>query len=164
MTRFLIGFVLLLLGLTFLASYDPVYDTLIEPWNGWLAAASFWFMQWFDAAVALSGNVIYPLHGSSAGGVAVESECNGVEAIIILVAAMLAFPGPLWAKAVGVLMGASLVQGLNLLRIVSLFYLLQWNRDWFEWFHMYLWPTLIILDALVVFFLWTRLMGRREQG
>ncbi len=165
-TRFLLGFVFLLLGLTFLAGYDPVYQVLIEPWNGWLAGASYWVIQWFDAAVALSGNVIHPMPGSGAGagGVAVESECNGVEAVIILVAAMLAFPGPARAKALGVVIGAVLVQGMNLLRIISLFYLLQWNRDWFEWFHMYLWPTLIILDALIVFFLWTRMLHRREEA
>ncbi len=52
------------------------------------------------------------------------------------------------------------IQALNIVRIVSLFYLGQWNRHWFEWFHLYLWQALIVLDALVVFLVWLRSLPR----
>ena len=42
------------------------------------------------------------------------------------------------------------------MRIISLFYLGQWNRTWFDWFHLYLWQALIVLDALVAFLVWLR--------
>ncbi len=42
------------------------------------------------------------------------------------------------------------------MRIVSLFYLGQWNQQWFEWAHLYVWQALIMLDALIVWLLWTR--------
>ena len=48
------------------------------------------------------------------------------------------------------------IQLLNLVRIVSLFYLGQWDRQWFEWAHLYLWQALIMLDAVVVWLLWIR--------
>jgi hypothetical protein len=34
---------------------------------------------------------------------------------------------------------------------------------WFDWFHLYLWQALIVLDALVVFLLWLRWLPR-ESG
>ena len=30
------------------------------------------------------------------------------------------------------------------------------HRLWFDWFHLYLWQALIILDALVVWLIWLR--------
>ena len=42
------------------------------------------------------------------------------------------------------------------MRIISLFYLGQWNQVWFDWFHLYLWQALIVLDALVAFLIWLR--------
>ena len=43
---------------------------------------------------------------------------------------------------------------------MSLFYLGQWNQVAFEWFHLYLWQALIILDAMVVWLIWLRKMPR----
>ena len=54
------------------------------------------------------------------------------------------------------------IQALNLVRIISLFYLGQWNRVWFDWFHLYLWQALIVLDALVAFLIWLRYLPRQS--
>jgi len=60
------------------------------------------------------------------------------------------------------------IQFLNLVRIVTLFYLGQWNQVAFEWFHLYLWQALIIMDALVVWLVWLRTLPqaklRRQQS
>ena len=63
-------------------------------------------------------------------------------------------------KLAGIGIGFGAIQLLNLVRIISLFYLGQWNRTWFDWFHLYLWQALIMLDALVVFLLWLRWLPR----
>jgi len=47
---------------------------------------------------------------------------------------------------------------------VSLFYLGQWNREWFEWAHLYAWQALIMLDAVVVWLLWIRHVESRRQA
>ena len=88
--------------------------------------------------------------------VSIEPGCNGIEASIVLIAAILAFPAPWKHKFIGLLAGLTAIQGLNLVRIISLFYLGQWNMDIFEWAHLYLWQALIMLDALVVFIVWVR--------
>ncbi|MEZ5472895.1 MAG: hypothetical protein R3E90_14080 [Marinicella sp.] len=53
------------------------------------------------------------------------------------------------------------IQALNAVRIISLFYLLQWDKNWFDWFHLYLWQALIILDALVVWLIWLRYLPKK---
>ena len=88
--------------------------------------------------------------------VEIAAGCNGVEAMMILIAAMLAFPAPWRYRLAGITIGISAIQALNLVRIVSLFFLGLWNQDAFEWAHLYVWQALIMLDALAVWLLWIR--------
>ena len=88
--------------------------------------------------------------------VSIESGCNGVEATIVLIAAILAFPAPWKRRFVGLAVGVVAVQGLNIIRVISLFYLGQWNLDVFEWAHLYVWQALIMLDVLIVWLIWVR--------
>ena len=50
----------------------------------------------------------------------------------------------------GIVAGLAAVQALNVVRVVSLFYLGQWDTSAFEWAHLYLWQALIMLDVLPV--------------
>ena len=63
---------------------------------------------------------------------------------------------------IAILAGFVFVQALNIVRIISLFYLGQWNYTVFEWFHLYLWPVLIMLDVLVVFAIYLQWLGKRH--
>jgi exosortase H (IPTLxxWG-CTERM-specific) len=160
--RFFVLFFAVLAGLSLLSSYKPIYFAAIEPWNGMLAQISYWFMHWFDADVAISDNTLYSLATNE--GVRVMRGCNGVEAIIVLAAAILAFPTTVRAKALGLVIGALAVQGLNVVRIISLYYLNMWNHDLFEWTHLYLWQILIILDAFIFFVLWLRWLPKPQPA
>lgn len=83
--------------------------------------------------------------------------CNGINVIVLLWSALLAWPAAGWTdKLKGMLLGALIVQSANTLRIVSLFYLGQRNRVMFEVMHLYVWEILIMLVGLSVFALWIR--------
>jgi exosortase H (IPTLxxWG-CTERM-specific) len=116
-------------------------------------------VQFFDANVTAYANVIQST--TNGFGVAIQPGCNGVEACIILIAAIVAFPAPRRPKLIGLGIGILAVQAVNILRIVSLFYLGQWNMQWFEFAHLYLWQALIMLDVLAVWLLWVRYLARR---
>jgi exosortase H (IPTLxxWG-CTERM-specific) len=94
--------------------------------------------------------------------VSIEAGCNGVEATIVLIAAILAFPASWGRKLAGLAAGIVAVQGLNVVRVISLFYLGQWDFQVFEWAHLYLWQALIMLDVLVVFLIWVRTLPRDD--
>jgi exosortase H (IPTLxxWG-CTERM-specific) len=158
MIRFFVLFSVLLVGLFTLEILQPVEKYVILPFTSLIADLSVWIIQLFDDNVIASANVIRDR--ASGFGVRIERGCNGVEALIILFAAIFAFPAPFRSKLIGFAIGFFAIQALNLVRIISLFYLGQWNQVAFEWFHLYLWQALIILDALVVWLVWLRTLPR----
>jgi exosortase H (IPTLxxWG-CTERM-specific) len=158
-TRFFLLFIALLIGLFTVEVTKPVQDHVILPFTSVIADISVGLIQMFDDGVIASGKVIR----SAENGFAVEIQpgCNGVEALIILFAAIFAFPAPWKHRFIGFGIGFVAIQALNLVRIISLFYLGQWNMTAFKWFHLYLWQALIILDALVVWLVWLRYIPHR---
>jgi exosortase H (IPTLxxWG-CTERM-specific) len=162
MLRFFIIFSVLLIGLFTLEILQPAEKYFILPFTSMIADISVWIVQAFDDNVIATGNVIRDK--VSGFGVRIERGCNGLEAVIILFAAIFAFPAPFKNKVIGFVAGFFAIQLLNLVRIISLYYLGQWNYTAFEWFHLYLWQALIILDALVVWLIWLRtLPGSRAR-
>ena len=162
MLRFFIIFSVLLIGLFTLEILQPAEKYVILPFTSMIADISVWIVQAFDDNVIATGNVIRDK--VSGFGVRIERGCNGLEAVIILFAAIFAFPAPFKNKVIGFVAGFFAIQLLNLVRIISLYYLGQWNYTAFEWFHLYLWQALIILDALVVWLIWLRtLPGSRAH-
>jgi len=159
MRRFAITF-LVLLVLLFAFELTPPGQALVVPWTELVAKASAGVVTAFDGNALSQGKILYnPVTGFA---VAIEAGCNGVEAMLVLLAGILAYPSPWRSKAIGVAIGIVAIQALNLVRIVSLFYLGQWNAQWFEWAHLYVWQALIMLDALIVWLLWMRSVPERE--
>ncbi len=160
MLRFMLSFIAILAVLFVAEVWQPVDRHVIAPFTDAIAQVCVWIVDRFDSHVFVVRNEIH----STANGFAISivRGCNGVEAVIILVSAMLAFPAPWKHRLAGIGIGIFAIQALNLVRIISLFYLGQWNLVWFEWFHLYLWQALIILDALVVFLIWLRCLPRED--
>ena len=162
MLRFFLLFLLIQGVLFTLEMLKPVQQAVVIPWTAFVADVSAWLVQLFDDRVLAQGVVLRSLDNGFA--VAIEAGCNGVEASIILCSAILAFSAPWKHKLVGLAIGFLAVQALNLVRIISLFYIGQWNMEVFDWAHLYLWQALIMLDALIVFILWLRFLPRPEAA
>jgi exosortase H (IPTLxxWG-CTERM-specific) len=169
MLRFAILFPLIVLVLFALYLLKPVEVAVIDPFTSLLAQVSTAIIDIFDDDAITYGKIIQSTHTGFA--VSIERGCNGLEAVIILVAALLAFPAPWKHRIVGLVIGFLAIQGLNLVRIISLFYMGEYetaqcvageacHTPWFDWFHHYLWQALIIIDALVVWLIWLRYLPR----
>jgi exosortase H (IPTLxxWG-CTERM-specific) len=154
MFRFILLFLTLLAVLFIGELLQPVEHYVILPFTAGIAKVCVFLVGLFDPHAIASGKILQST--SSNFAISIERGCNGIEAVIILVSAMLAFPAPWKHKLAGIGLGFIAIQLVNLVRIISLFYLGQWNRMWFDWFHLYLWQALIVLDALVVFLIWLR--------
>lgn len=161
MLRFFLIFMGLLVSLFALRITKWAHDWVTEPFTALLAKISSFIVQLFDSDVISHGIIIQSQ--SNGFAVAIAPGCDGIEAVIILVSAILAFPSPWKHKLVGIGVGFLAIQALNLVRIISLFYMGQWDKTWFDWFHLYLWQALIVLDALAVWLIWLRYLPRREQ-
>jgi exosortase H (IPTLxxWG-CTERM-specific) len=158
MIRFFILFLVLQAGLFGLELTPWAQEWLVVPWTSRLAAIAAGIVKIFDADVLAQGKVLQSVTNGFA--VSIEAGCNGVEATIVLVAAILAFPASWKHKLLGLVVGIFAVQGLNIIRVISLFYLGQWNFNAFEWAHLYVWQALIMLDVMVVWLLWVRTLPR----
>jgi exosortase H (IPTLxxWG-CTERM-specific) len=163
--RFLLLFGVILVALFAAELTPPVQSAVVRPWTEGLARISVGLITLFDSHVVAFGNVLQSTTNGFA--ISIEAGCNGIEAAIILIAAMLAFPAPWKQRGIGVLAGLCAVQALNVVRVISLFYLGQWNIKVFEWAHLYLWQALIMLDVLIVWLVWVRTLpppsSPREQ-
>ena len=98
----------------------------------------------------------------ASGGFAVEMRdgCNAVNVTVLLWSAVLAFPATWKRRAVGLLAGSVIIQALNIVRFISLFYIGQYSTGWFDFAHGYLWESLLVLDTMVVFWLWVTRVSR----
>lgn len=154
-------FVIVLIGF-FTLEWIPVVRThLITPFTEHLAAVSATIIKLFDKDVSSNGIIIQSL--SNGTSVAILAGCNGIEAMICLTAALLAYSATWVQRLWGLFLGYLAIQILNILRIISLFYLLQWDKQWFEWAHLYIWQGLIFLDVLIVFIIWIRWVVKHKQ-
>lgn len=89
--------------------------------------------------------------------------CNGVEASLLLCAAILAFSAPWLYKLKGIIVGLAAIYILNILRIINLLYLGAFDRDLFEIVHWYLWDIVLILYIFLLFALWIRFHPERKK-
>jgi exosortase H (IPTLxxWG-CTERM-specific) len=162
MARFISIFLLVLVVLFGLEMLEPIHVRVIEPFTGYIASLSAWLIVPFDDSVIAYGRVLRD--GVDGFAVSIESGCNGVEATIVLIAAVLAFPATWRQRLVVTILGFLAIQVANLLRIISLFYLGQWNLEVFNWIHLYLWPVLIMLDVLIVFIVYLRYVSAQPES
>jgi exosortase H (IPTLxxWG-CTERM-specific) len=158
MLRFFVLFLVLQAVLFGLELTPWVQEWLVIPWTNTLAAIAAAIVKTFDPQVFAQGKVLQSTTNGFA--VSIEAGCNGVEATIVLVAAILAFPATWRRKLLGLAIGIVAVQGLNIARVISLFYLGQWDFKIFEWAHLYVWQALIMLDVMIVWLLWVRTLPR----
>ena len=159
MIRFGLLFAAIVVGLFALEFTPPAQRYLVNPWTAAVAQAAVAAMQAFDPAVVAFGPTVMSTKNGFA--VTILAGCNGVEAMIVLCAAMAAFPAPWKHRLLGMAAGIVAIQALNLVRIVSLFYLGQWDRQVFEWAHLYAWQVLVMIDGLIVWLVWLRTLPAR---
>ena len=86
--------------------------------------------------------------------------CEGIEGILIIIAAVCAFPAGVREKAFGLLAGVLLIYALNLTRIVGLWFTLRHKPALFEIMHIYVGQTYIIFFGFI-FFVWWAVRGER---
>ena len=157
--RFLLKFFAAVVVFYVIIAVRPVNDNVIVPFTAQLSGISAAVLRAAGEDTEVTGTIIR----TSGFAVDVKNGCNGVEAAILLVAAILAFPaGPL-AKAMGILGGFILLEVINILRIVSLAWLGAHHPQVFQMFHVAVWQTVIIIVSVGIFLLWSWKFGESRR-
>lgn len=148
---FIVRFLLLLIIFYAISAIPFVDRHAIEPFTSGLARLSGGILHLFGEKAAIAGTTI---RGESFA-VDIKNGCNGIEAVVFLCAAILAFDAPRRARLIGVVASAIAIELLNLIRIVSLYLLGRYHRSVFDAFHLAVWQSVIFGAAVMIFVFWT---------
>ena len=88
--------------------------------------------------------------------------CDGSGALFLIMAAILAFSATLKRKLLGLFLGLALIYGLNQIRIIGLYFLVAYQRDWFLPVHTYFAPSFIVIVSCI-FFAWWAFGAQRKS-
>jgi exosortase H (IPTLxxWG-CTERM-specific) len=147
---FLTLFLVLLGGSFTLISVNWVNDHVIEPFTAGIAQVSGAVLDLIGQDVTMQGTVIR----NSRFAVNIRNGCNGVEAMLIFLAAVLAFPASWRSRLLGLGLGILVIQVVNLIRVVALFLTGIYFPKLFDASHTVVWQTLVILSGVLLWIFW----------
>lgn len=99
---------------------------------------------------------------SSKMALSIARGCDAVEPAALFCAAVLASPVAFSSRCVAVVVGTMLLMVLNLLRILSLYYVGAYYRPAFDVVHLDVWQALFIFLAILFWALWASWATRRQ--
>jgi exosortase H (IPTLxxWG-CTERM-specific) len=150
--RFL-GLYALVLTVGFLVlALRPVNDRVVNPYTTFVAHEAGAVLNLFGERATVTHQVL----SSPRFSVEIYNGCNGLEAILIFVSGVVAFPAPWRRKLVGIALGFVAIQVFNVVRVVSLFYIGALRPQWFSVSHVFVWQSLVIVFGVVLWLVWVR--------
>lgn len=140
-----------LMGLFYACTIIPFAEE--RAWPAYLrvnAQASAGILRVLGEQATTSGESI----SSPRGSLRIARGCDAVQPSALFVAAVLASPVSMWAKLPGMIIGTASLLLLNLVRIVSLFYIQIHFPRAFEMMHIEVWQALFIFLAIALWAWW----------
>lgn len=147
---FLTLFVLILGGSFTLISLNQVNEQVIEPFTAQVAKASGIALNLIGQDIEMNGTIIR----NQRFAVNIRNGCNGVETMIIFLAAVLAFPSGWRSRIIGLVLGCVAIQIVNLIRVVALFLTGAYFPALFDSSHTVIWQTIVILFGVLLWIYW----------
>jgi exosortase H (IPTLxxWG-CTERM-specific) len=147
-----------LLAFVIVLQLAPIHRAVVMPFTSFVALAAKIVINLFGAGATVQDNCLT----ASGFSINIVDGCNGVYAIAILISGVLAYPVAWKHRLWGILLGTLAIFSLNLVRVISLFYVGQHYPGFFEGVHVYVWQPIIIVWAIIVWDFWSRQTGKKE--
>lgn len=134
-------------------SHENALGVLFAPWATWTARMTLALVHWFGMEAARVGTVL-----SHPDGFAYEiaARCTGILPVAFLSVSIVAYPGTLRRKCLGLGIGILLLLMLNLTRLVHLFYLGVHHPTAFDVAHTIFWEGFLIVAIFGLWLAWAR--------
>jgi exosortase H (IPTLxxWG-CTERM-specific) len=151
------------MGAYYAVSTTPAFARRIGP--GYLevnARVAARLLGWLGEPTRAEGAVVV----SPRFQVQIRRGCDALEPSALLAAAILAFPARWRLKLPGIVVGVAVLQALNLVRIISLYYTGVHFRSAFETLHVEVWQPLFVLFVAAVWagwFVWSLRYAERAR-
>jgi exosortase H (IPTLxxWG-CTERM-specific) len=150
--RFVVLYAIILSVGFLVLALRPVNDHVVNPYTTFVAQEARVALNLFGEHATVRSQVL----SSPRFSVAIYNGCNGLEAMLVFISGVLAFPAPWVRKLVGVLLGFVAIQAVNVVRVVSLFYVGVFWPSLFTASHVFVWQSLIIIFGVVLWIIWVR--------
>jgi exosortase H (IPTLxxWG-CTERM-specific) len=158
-------------ALRFIAFGLPLFALYTFPYeeNGMSEA---WFTRYLSGYARVAGgalSLIEPgIHVSGQDilgryGLRIIKSCDAMEAVILFMAAVLAFPAAWRTRLIGVALGTLAIVTVNVIRICSLYYVGVYRQAQFEFYHLEVWPLILVASAGLAFVAWSRWATQTQQ-
>ncbi len=154
----------LLFGVTLLVLFTiiiipPVYERAVEPLNDFLA--------WSSAkAISLLGGANVTSNGDNISGrgfgISIAEGCNGVYALSIILAGIIAFPVRWRQKLIGLILATAFIMFLNYVRILTLWFAGLYSSFLFDAMHLYVWEFIIIALGAGLWYYWYEKFAKKH--
>ena len=128
----------------------PMNDAVVVPFTAAIARVSGSILNALGEPAAVAGTEIR----APAFAVQIENGCNGLETVLLFTAAVLSFPAPWKRRLAGLLLGFTAIELVNLVRVVSLFWIGVHRPALFSASHTVLWQSLVVLFGVLLFLSW----------
>jgi exosortase H (IPTLxxWG-CTERM-specific) len=157
--RFALTFVVVA-GVLFAAYAFPyaengISERWFETYLRWYARLAGGVLGIFDGRVEVAGAVITGRYS-----LRIVKTCDAMEANLLFIAAIVAFPARWSKKLVAGAVGLVLLVAVNIVRICSLYFIGIYAAPRFELFHFEIWPLLLVAAAAAEFALLATWMQR----
>ncbi len=144
------------IGIGLILSIALDYTPVLSQRNGWtqfLATVSCSLVQSFtpNEECTRQGATIL---SKKTPIVVVTKECDGLNALILLTAAVISFPCRPREKIVGLAIGCPLLVLCNILRITGLYYVSKYFHGHFDLIHTAVAPMATIMPTVIFYFIW----------
>ena len=152
--RFFLRFAIFFLLMNFI--YFLLADTFIQDFifsslTAKPAAAIIQFMSPGDG-IWVTGNLLVSRYTS----LRIIHGCEGVQCMLVITSAILAYKTSAMHKLAGVLCGVAFLYAVNLLRIVGVYFVVKYDRSALEVAHHYVGQTFVIMMMFAFFIIWVR--------
>ena len=149
MRKFILFYIFYLALFFFLVDYEPMRNFLHleEFYNSAITQLSAWFIDLVGMQVRSAGNILHLPHAN----LIIKFGCNGLEAILIYAAGVLAYPAKTKTKILWIAIGTIFLEAINILRIALLAFTIEKYPKIFDIMHDYITQSIMIILAFLLF-------------
>lgn len=125
--------------------------------GAWVRIVAEWTAGWTSAALNLLGastSVDGTIVASDSFAVDIVVECTALGPLVLFIGAVVAYPSAFKSKGMGVLLGIGVLTAVNIVRIVSLFWIGSAFPQYLSVAHLLVWQSAMILLAIVLWLFW----------
>ena len=132
---------------------------LVYPFTSLVAQVSSLILNLAGYDTAVKGTFLT----STGASLNIGTGCNGLEAVIIFISAILAFPAKLKSKLLGLLLGFMGIFIVNQTRVIGLYLVSRYASQYLDLAHTYIGQTYVIISGVALWILWAEKVSDVRQ-